>query len=61
MGFIAPDLPDVDYEQWRKLPRGERLRALGAAPGSSTGSARPSRLPPLHRQDGAATSSARPT
>ncbi|GAB2762418.1 DUF3556 domain-containing protein [Nocardioides salsibiostraticola] len=28
MGFIAPDLPDVDYDEWSKLPRGERLKPL---------------------------------
>jgi hypothetical protein len=28
MGFIAPDLPDLDYDEWRARPRAERVRAM---------------------------------
>lgn len=28
MGFMSPDLPDVDYAAWSARPRGERLRTL---------------------------------
>ena len=28
MGFIAPDLPDVDLETWRTLPRATRLQIV---------------------------------
>jgi hypothetical protein len=28
VGFIAPELPDVDYDVWRTRPRSERLQTL---------------------------------
>ncbi len=28
MGFVSPNLPDLDVEQWRALPRAQRTRAL---------------------------------
>ena len=28
MGFVSPNLPDLDVDQWRALPRAERTKAL---------------------------------
>ncbi|MDT5219647.1 MAG: hypothetical protein QOF15_1752, partial [Mycobacterium sp.] len=28
MGFMSPDLPDVDHESWPSLPRAERLKVV---------------------------------
>lgn len=28
MGFLKPNLPDLDYQQWRRLPRMERLKPM---------------------------------
>ena len=28
MGFMSPDLPDVDHESWASLPRAERLKVV---------------------------------
>ncbi|MGW4714306.1 DUF3556 domain-containing protein [Nocardia sp. NPDC004260] len=28
MGFTKPDLPDIDYAEWKTRPRGERLRTV---------------------------------
>lgn len=28
MGFMSPDLPDVDHSEWSRLPRSERLKML---------------------------------
>lgn len=39
MGFLTPSLPDLDHEQWRRLPRMQRLRPIvldWASSGSGT-------------------------
>jgi hypothetical protein len=28
MGFVKPNLPDLDYDEWRARPRAERVRAM---------------------------------
>ncbi|WP_422121521.1 hypothetical protein, partial [Mycobacterium marinum] len=28
MGFMSPDLPDVDHETWHTLPRATRLQVV---------------------------------